>query len=267
MTIFKFVKIVIDEIVNEFEKESTDKLADRMKKVGKRILQRADELWVIFKDSALASLISTLMDITINFFISTTKRAFKIIRQIFSSLINAFKVLFDQNKNTAEKMNAALKIVGAALVGVLGIMLDEIISEALKTIPFFAPFADYISPVLSALIVGLGSTLIIQIFIKYQSKIKYQSLSYKSNEISQKLDAITIVRSQDSGIELSNAFKGIISIFSNTCVVASSCEKEILLSFASIQAGSDERHALLDNTDKTSNEIDNLLLSYNQQLL
>ena len=75
-----------------------------MKKVGKRILQRTDELWVTFKDSALASLISTLMDITINFFISTTKRAFKIIRQIFSSLINAFKVLFDQNKNTAEKI-------------------------------------------------------------------------------------------------------------------------------------------------------------------
>lgn len=267
MTIFKFVKIVINEIIKEFEKESTDKLADRMKKVGKRILQRADELWVTFKDSALASLISTLMDITINFFISTTKRAFKIIRQIFSSLINAFKVLFDQNKNTAEKINAALKIVGAALVGVLGIMLDEIISKALKTVPFFVPFADYISPVLSALIVGLGSTFIIQIFIKYQSKIKYQRLSYKSNEINRKLDAITIVRSQDSSIELSNAFKGVISIFSNTCVVASSCEKEILLSLSSIQAGSDEHYAILNNIDKTSNEIDNLLSSYNKQLL
>ncbi len=143
-------------------------------------------------------------------------------------------------------------------------MLDEIISKALKTVPFFVPFADYISPVLSALIVGLGSTFIIQIFIKYQSKIKYQRLSYKSNEINRKLYAITIVRSQDSSIELSNAFKGVISIFSNTCVVASSCEKEILLSLSSIQAGSDERNAILNNIDKTSNEIDNLLSSYNK---
>lgn len=55
MTIFKFVKIVINEIIKEFEKESTDKLADRMKKVGKRIFQRADELWVTFKDSATLS--------------------------------------------------------------------------------------------------------------------------------------------------------------------------------------------------------------------
>lgn len=262
MTIFKFVKIVVNEIIKECEKKSTDKLADRMKKVGKRILKRTDELWVTFKDSALASLISTLMDITINFFISTTKRAFKIIRQIFSSLINAIKILFDKNKNTAEKIDIALKIVGTALVGVLGILLDEIISKALKTIPFFVPFADYVSPVLSALIVGIGSTLILQIFIKYQSRIKYQSLSEKTNEINRKLDAVAIVKSQDTNIALSSAFNNVISIYANTCMIASSCEKDILLSLASIQAGSDERRELLDNIDKTSNEIDSLLLSY-----
>jgi|GEM_PF-5498273 hypothetical protein len=267
MTVFKFVKIIVNEIIKECEKKTTDKLADRMKNVGERILQRRSELWVAFKDSAFASLISTLMDIIVNFFISTTKRAFKIIRQIFSSLISAFKVLFDKNKNTTEKINAALKIVGAALVGVLGIMLDEIISDALKTIPFFAPLADYISPVLSALIVGLGSTLIMQIFIKYQSKIKYQRLLEKTNEISRKLDAIAIVKSQDSTISLSSAFNNVISIYANTCMIASSCEKEILFSLSSIQAGSDERRALLDNIDKTSNEIDSLLLSCKKQLL
>lgn len=267
MAAFKFVKIVVDEIIKECEKESTDKLADRMKMVGKRIFQRTDELWVTFKDSALASFISTLMDITINFFISTTKRAFKIIRQIFSSLINAIKILLDKNKTTAEKINSALKIIGAALVGVLGIMLDEIISEALKTIPFFVPFADYISPVLSALIVGVGSTLILQIFIKYQSRIQYQRLSEKTNEISRKLDAVTIVKSQDSSIALTNAFNNLISIYANTCMIASSCEKDILLSLTSIQAGSDERRELLDNTDKTSDEIDSLLITYKQQIL
>ena len=104
MTVFKFVKIVVVELINECKLKSEESITKRMKQVGKRIISRMSELVDTFKESALANMVSTLMDIIINFFLNTTKRAFKIIRQIFSSILNVFKVLFDTSKSSEEKI-------------------------------------------------------------------------------------------------------------------------------------------------------------------
>ena len=163
MTVFKFVKICIVEIINECKLKSVDPITERMKQVGKRIISRISELVDTFKESVFANLISTLMDVIINLLLNTTKRVFKIVRQILSSILNAFKVLLDRSQSTEERIKAALKIMGAALTGVFAILLEETINKALLTVPFFVPFADYISPVLSALITGIGGVLNIKL--------------------------------------------------------------------------------------------------------
>lgn len=265
MTVFKFVKIVVIEIISECKLKSEETITIRMKQVGKRIISRMSELVDTFKESALANIVSTLMDIIINFFLNTTKRAFKIIRQIFSSILNVFKVLFDSSKPSEERIKAALNILGVALTGILGILLEETINKALLTIPFLIPFADYISPVLAALITGIGGVLILQLFSKHQADIEYYELGQKFSIIQKKLNGLKIIDSGISNMEVAESIQTSITIFGNTCYIASACEKEIANTLSNIHAGNLERKAILNETNNNLNDIDNLLSQMNNK--
>ena len=205
------------------------------------------------------------MDIVINFFLNTTKRAFKIIRQIISSILDVFKTLFDNSRPMEERINAALKIISAALVGVSAIILEEAISNALKSIPPLAPFADYISPVLAALITGIGGVLILQLFSKYQSEFEYQKLTQDALIKRGQLNNLEIVESGISEAETAETINASISIFENTCYIVSACEKDINYAIDRIEAGSYKRAKLLANTNENLNEIDKILSLINKQ--
>ena len=265
MTIFKFVKIIVVEVVSECKLESKETITKRMKQVGKRIISRMSELVDTFKESALANMVSTLMDIIINFFLNTTKRAFKIIRQIFSSILNVFKILFDTSKSLDERIKAALNILGVALTGILGVLLEETINKTLLNVPVLIPFADYISPVLAALITGIGGVLILQLFSKYQAEIEYSELGQKASIIQNKLSGLKIIDSGISNLEVEEALHSSIAIFSNTCYIASACEKEIENTLSNIHAGNLERKAILNETNNNLNDIDNLLSQMNNK--
>lgn len=263
MTVFKFVKIVVVEIIDEYKLKSEESISKRMKQVGERICSRMSELIDTFKESAFANMISTLMDIILNFFKNITKRAFKIIRKIISPILNVFKTLFDKSKPIEERTKAALKILGTALIGVISVLLDEVINKALLTIPIFVPFVDDISPVLSTLIVGIGGVLILQLFAKHQANIEYCKLTQNASALKNRLDRLKIVNSGLSNVEATVALNTSIAIFGNTCYIASACEKDIENNLSNVHAGSLERKAILEETNSNLNDIDNLLMQMN----
>ena len=259
MTAFKLVKIIVGEIINECKIESIDSITNRMRKVGK-IVSRLFELWDTFKESAIANFVSILIDIAVSFFLDTTKKAFKIIRQIVSYIFSAIKILFDDSKPITERINAALKIIGTALVATLGVLLEEVINKAIvANIPILAPVANYLSPVLASLITGVGAVLILQLYAKYQNNIEYKKVVRKISNAKNKLHDLNVINTVISGEETTEIVSCSVFSFANTCFIVKSCEDEICNSLSKIKAGTMERKKIIENICKNQSDIDDML--------
>lgn len=85
----------------------------------------------------LAGFLSNLVTVLINAFLTTAKRAVRMIREGTLSLIEAVKTLLlrPQDMTLNQALDAALKV----LVGVGGVMLEQIVSNYLMAIPFIPP--------------------------------------------------------------------------------------------------------------------------------
>lgn len=261
MTAFKFVKIVVAEIIYECKLDSNESIVKKIKRAGYKIISRLSELWDTFKESAFANFISALIDIAISFFLDTTKKAFKIIRQTISHIFNAIKILLDDSKPMSERINVALKIIGAALVASLGVLLEEVINKAVVVhIPILAPIANYLSPVLAALITGVGSVLILQLYSKYQSNIEYKKVVMKISNSKNKLHDLNVLNTVINEEEATEMVSCSIFSFANACYIARACENEIKNSLLNIKAGSKERKIMIENIQKNQSDIDEILL-------
>lgn len=194
MAIGELLKITINELVSEFKIKCVDPLKIRIGRIAKKIKNQLSRVYKTLKESALNNFISIILDAVLNVFISTTKKLFKIIRMLLKPILNAIKVLVSPSEEYSftDKLLAASKIIGAALVGVLGLFLDEAINTALSSIPGVAIIAPFVSPILSALILGMVSAMVLQGFDKYkksqqliEEKNKEGRIIYKLNRIAE----------------------------------------------------------------------------------
>lgn len=167
----ELLKITIVELINEFKEKCVDPFVVRLKRVVKKIKSQLSKLVNTFKEAAMNNFVATIMDAVLNIFLDTTKKLFKIVRMLWKPILNAVKILISPSPQYSftDKLIAASKILGAALLGVLGVFVDEVINTALCSIPGVAILAPYVSPVLSALIVGMTSALIMQGYFVYKS--------------------------------------------------------------------------------------------------
>lgn len=167
----KLLSITIVEIVNEFKTEEKNELSDKIKNISKRITAKTKEILNTFKDSAINSFISTLLDAILNSLFKIAKNILKFVKTAFNSILKAVKIIFSSEFTWEVKLKEALKILGGAVVILIGVALDEIIEKALiSAFPPLASVAGYISPILSGLIVGLASVLLIQAWDKYKDR-------------------------------------------------------------------------------------------------
>ena len=194
MAIGELLKITINELVSEFKIKRVDPLKIRIKRISKGIKSQLSRVWKTLEESALNNFISTILDAVLNVFVSTTKKLFKIIRMLLKPILKAIKVLVSPSEEYSftDKLLAASKIIGAALVGVLGLFLDEAINTALISIPGVAIIAPDVSPILSALILGMVSAMVLQGFDRYkksqqliEEKTKEGKIIYKLNRIAE----------------------------------------------------------------------------------
>ena len=177
MLVGKAMKIAVSETVVEFQQKSEEKLLDRVKRVIKNIIERAKgelgNIWQEIKDFAINNALSEIVNLILNYFVSTVKNVFKLIRCLFGSIISAFKIIFDSSKPWEERLFEALKIISAGLAMATGTMLNELITKAIETyIPFLAAFAGDIAAVVSGLISSILSALVLMSFDRYKANIR-----------------------------------------------------------------------------------------------
>ena len=191
----KGVKIAVSETVIEFSKnkeKKDEKLIDRLRRLWQRILERVKQelshIWDTIKQSVAANAISEIVNLIINFFVSTVKNIFKLIRCMFGSIINAFKILFDKSKPWDERVFEALKIISGGLAMASGALLNELLSKLISTnIPFLAPISGDISAIISGIVSSILSALVLMAFDKYKASININNAKCKMNLVQMRL--------------------------------------------------------------------------------
>lgn len=206
------MKIAISETVAEFQQTSEESMLDRVKRVIHNIIERAKSelkhIWSKIAEFAANNAISEIVNLILNYFVSTVKNIFKLIRCLFGSIIQAFKIIFDESRPWEERLFEALKIISAGIAMATGTILNELIAKAIATyIPFMAGFAGDISAVISGLISSILSALVLMSFDRYKASLKVDDENYR----------IQLLNMQLSGI-------------SNSCAVVSSVQARVVVS-------------------------------------
>lgn len=170
MLVGESIKIVVNETYLEFTKNSSDEsLMERAKRLIQRIMERAkrelSNLWNKVAQFAASNALSEIVNLIVNYFFSTVKNIFKLIRCMIGSIIKAVKIILDSSRPWQERLFEALKVVSAGIALASGTLLNELLDKAISTnIPFIAPVSGDISAVISGLVSSILSALVLMAF-------------------------------------------------------------------------------------------------------
>jgi hypothetical protein len=253
------LSITIVEVINEFRNEEITDLKIKIVNIKNRVISKSTLIFKKFKDYSLNSFISTILDAILQSILKVAKNLLKFVKQLTISTWKAIKVLCSKDLPWEERVRQALKIMGMGLIGMLGVALDEIIGNAMNSVPFLAPISGLISPILSGLIIGIGSVLLLQGYQKYQSKIAYKILQ---GEESTKLETLSQIKLTQAGISDVKATKAVgvsLTIFQGSLPIIESCKNHIELSLKQIRKTKNEITEDILTAEKINNENEYLL--------
>lgn len=166
-----------------------NEIASMIKTAFKRICQKYKEIIQGFKDGILSGILSSLTTTLINIFVTTAKNAVKIIRESFSTVVEALKILIlnPQNLPHGEVMKAVAILISTGASVVLG----TIVAEAMRKIPALnIPIVgDVLTTFVGASVTGLVSISLIY-YIENSKNIKkiIDWLNQTKSSIDYKLD-------------------------------------------------------------------------------
>jgi len=100
--------------------------------------------------------------VLINLFVTTGKRAVRMIREGVFSLLKALKTFLLPPKDLSfgEAAHEALKLLASGGVVVAGVALEEAAEKLILGVPLFAPFAGVLTAVLVGAATALSMTLV-----------------------------------------------------------------------------------------------------------
>lgn len=123
--------------------------------------------------SNIAGAIGTeLLNAINDFFLGTFKRLFSVIRQMFGSIKNAFKIMCARERPWQEKVFEAAKVLSAGAVAILGFSLNEIIEKGLLSMAVPASIASFAAECLSGLFAGIFSNIVLMLFDHTKGALK-----------------------------------------------------------------------------------------------
>ena len=136
-----------------------------------------------------------------DFFIGTFKNIFRIVRQMFSSIKSAFKIIFSKDKSISfgERIFEAGKVLAAGVVGIIGFSLNELIEKGLTSIG--VPFASFIAECLSGLFAGIMSAIVIMLFDKLKKYFKTPSVAVQALQLHSRSLCINSAQIQISSLK------------------------------------------------------------------
>ncbi|MCG8732590.1 hypothetical protein G1K46_06175 [Tenacibaculum finnmarkense] len=257
----QLLTITIVETIDEFKKDDSESdFTTKVKNISIRIKNRASELIDTFKDFSISAFISTFLDALLNSIFKLVKNIIKFIKTAVLSIFKAFKVLMSDKYSKEEKLVECRKILGVTVATLIGLALEEVIEKALISVfPFTAPFAGYISPVLSGLIVGIGSVMLMQYWEKNKDSIELTRLKGKQTLLLEKSSKISIVKAQISDVEATASIQATFTVFQGTLPLISSFKEKIDTSINNIKETKNKIVSKLDDISQTNEETDDLL--------
>lgn len=165
--IYEFVNGSFIELKHLFRERNQDNLIDRIVQSLKRVMQRVASRLKAALDAAISGgiqgFISNLLTFLINNFITTAKKVVTLIRESMKSLWEAIKIVVSPPAGMSgmDVARHATKIVSAAVVTALGILLEESVKGFLLGFPFLAPIVNVLSLALTAILTGITGALVI----------------------------------------------------------------------------------------------------------
>lgn len=190
--------VLVDETHNEFKQEKEDSFVFRMMRilrnswihVKNKFKDIISNLWKNIKGSILSEFLTLLND----FFFKTFKNVFKVVRQMWSSLKSAFKIIFsgDPGISFGERIFEASKVLAAGVTSLIGFSLNELIEKGLTSIGI--PFASFIAECLSGLFAGIMAAIVVMLFDSIKDKFMATSPAVQKMQLQAKAIAINGAR-------------------------------------------------------------------------
>ncbi len=146
--------------IKERFQEVKDNFLEEIGKAKERIINLALKLRIGASNSFISGVFSTIVNVLINTFMTTTKIFAKLLNDGIMAITRSIKILRNSELTMAERRKQAIKIIGTGILASLGIILAEVISKQLLGTPF-APFADLIGLAISGILTGIVSACFI----------------------------------------------------------------------------------------------------------
>lgn len=162
----EFALAIFDEIADIFSKRYDIKinaaflndLKERLIRISNRVLSKWKNVVKTFRDGVISGFFSNIITVIVNAFITTSKRAVKMMREGFYSLFRAIKLLMfpPENMTKMEAAHESTKLISSGLIISGGILIEESLQKALTTVPVMGIFSDLISSVILGIVTGLS---------------------------------------------------------------------------------------------------------------
>jgi len=210
--------IVCKETYCEFKEEKKDKLIDRIKRILSNCYESVkakakfilSNIWNNIKGSILSEFLTALND----FILGTFKNIFKIIRQMWGSIKNAFKIITSKETSWEDRIFEASKVLSAGIVGIIGFSLNELIEKGLMSIGI--PFASFIAECLSGLFSGILSALVLMLFDHTKKSIQTSDKQLQLALLKSHSITIDVARIEISTIKMEEKMYETYQFFGNT---------------------------------------------------
>jgi hypothetical protein len=127
--------------------------------------------------AGLAGLMSNLVTLLINSFLTTAKRVVTIIRECTLAVVRSVKLIVapPAGMSGQEIVIEVLKLLSGGIVTAATLLLQESVAKALESFPLFAPFAQDIATVLVAILSGTMGLLTVLCFDRLKSHIAFRN--------------------------------------------------------------------------------------------
>jgi len=186
VVIVEFLAGVLAEIKDLYRegRSETSLLAEistRLQRLAKRVAAKWKEALAAMRDGFIAGLLSSIATTLINCFVTTAKRAARMIREGLMSLLSAVKLLLlrPAGMTKQEAMHEASKVLVGTAVLVGGIALEEFVSKQLVLVPGLGVVAE----AAGAAIVGAVTAIATSFAVYALDKADFFGVNHARNTI------------------------------------------------------------------------------------
>ncbi|RIJ63762.1 hypothetical protein [Rummeliibacillus sp. POC4] len=144
-------------------------------------LQSLKKVFVGYTEGFISGFVSNLMTVIINTFFTTSKNIVKILTEGTNSLIQAIRMIIAPPNNMTRKqaIYEGSKVIVAAVITSVGVIITEAFINYLMTVIPLAPFASLIGGILGGGLTGIVSVTVIYAMDNFRSIIQKVKLKMK----------------------------------------------------------------------------------------